>query len=188
MLAGSLADNSGDDMSDIDIEIRRDSRCASENVNDAVKIIRKIKKVALADWAKSLLPEKCLISVFLDGYPMFWNVDISCAVRRGTTVNKESLVQDYAGHLLKLWILNAKQLLRGNSDRSTLPILYYRVFGEAEVELSEGCMLARVWGEIPKESLDSRLVNDCDLLLKKEGWRNENDNRASHTNPASAPR
>jgi predicted nucleotidyltransferase len=133
-LIGSISKNSHDDLSDIDILVSRINRSPKANVELASALIEAELGVKLKGWSLSLLPDKYLISHFLPETPIFWWLDIGCMpslnfepLSRADNCNNETM------HIAKLWVMNAKRILRNTENRLRVRDLFSKVFG-SEVE------------------------------------------------------
>ena len=166
ILDGSLKLDSWDEISDIDIVVEEKRRSTFENVMAALDEIRKQKEIVFYDWAKSLLPEKYLLSIYLKGIPVFWFVDIACYKdSRYRDISKEEIPQDYAEHLLKLWICNIKHEIRKNQERNKIDIAYQRLFHLSGEGVTAKEKLMKIWKKIPKDSLDNSVLAECEEVL-----------------------
>ena len=111
-LRGSLATGQTDEYSDIDVLV---DVSGSDNGRFATRIPALLGRhvpVLFSDWAPSLLPETYVQTCFLDGAPIFWNVDVECMATPHVPSLTRVAVQP-RDHGLKLWVLDAKHLLRG---------------------------------------------------------------------------
>ena len=167
-LDGSLTLDSWDELSDIDIVVEGKKRSPFENVMIALDAIGNCKKIIFYDWARGLLPEKHLISIYLKGVSVFWYVDISCyRDSKFSDINKEELPQDYAEHLLKLWICNVKHEIRKDQERNKIDIVYHRLFQLPGDGVPAKEKFTKIWERIPKESLDNSMLSECDNILSR---------------------
>ena len=169
-LDGSLTLDSWDEISDIDIVVEEKGRSPFENVMMALDEIRNQKKIIFYDWARSLLPEKYLISIYLKGMPVFWFVDIACyRDPRYGDITRDEIPQNYAEHLLKLWICNIKHEIRKNRERNKIDIVYQRLYHLPGEEIPAKEKFTRIWEKIPKESLDRSMLSECEKIMSKIG-------------------
>ncbi len=167
-LDGSLTLESWDELSDIDIVVEGKIRSPFENVMMALDVIGNCKKIIFYDWAGSLLPEKHVISIYLKEMPVFWNVDISCyRDPKFRAINREELPQDYAEHLLKLWICNIKHEIRKDQERNKIDIVYHRLFHLPGDGVPAKEKFTKIWERIPKESLDISMLSECENILSR---------------------
>ncbi|MEX0331457.1 MAG: hypothetical protein AB3N64_08555 [Puniceicoccaceae bacterium] len=178
-LRGSLNGGKIDSFSDIDIEVSNNQRAATDNVHVAIEVLRERKKILLIDWATSLLPDQSIASIYLSGYSVFWNVDISCRANQHVKAPENAIIQEKNGHILKLWILNAKYVLRSNTEKCTLDGLFRRLFPEENLSGTQQAKLIRIWRSIDREAIDSELVDQCEDLIEEHGWNECFDNQAS---------
>lgn len=65
------------------------------------------------DWACSLMPQSYVLTFYIKGLPVFWNVDVECtATPHHGTLTREAVDRDPVAGLLKVWALDAKYILR----------------------------------------------------------------------------
>lgn len=111
-LKGSLADDTFDEYSDIDISVDvsgHDNGVYAINLPD---FLSEKYNISFYDWNPSLLPNKYVLTFAFNKLPVFWLVDIECtAIPHVPSVPWVSV--EMAPHLLKLWVANAKYYLRG---------------------------------------------------------------------------
>lgn len=128
-LRGSLHKNTNiDSYSDIDIGVDVSGYDNGKFSLEVPDIMRGHFDVLFFDWSPSLLPDQYVQSYVLKDTPVFWIIDIQCfANPHVSSVHKIS--NDFYEHLLKLWILNLKYYLRGNSESlKGIHMLGYRTF------------------------------------------------------------
>ncbi len=132
-LYGSIANDSFDEYSDIDIEIDVSGENNGEFLMKLSGIIREKYNVILCDFAPSLAPQKYVMtSAVWDDMP-FCMVDISCtATPHCTTVSKRDLasLNNMYDHTLKLFSANLKHFLRGDDCTDDVTKMYTRIFGK----------------------------------------------------------
>jgi hypothetical protein len=112
ILRGSLATGTANEFSDIDVAV---DVSGADNGHFATRIPTLLGRhfpVLFSDWAPSLLPKKYVQTCFLNDAPIFWNVDIECVATPHVPSLTHVTVEPH-DHLLKLWVLDAKYLLRG---------------------------------------------------------------------------
>ena len=154
-LIGSVANSTQDALSDIDILIADDSRPPWENVELASTVLEKSMGVLLRDWARSLIPEKYLISHFIPGLPILWWIDLGCLPSREYgDILRSDIAQDRNGHLAKLLVMNAKHYIRGDASRLRIAELHQRACCNSGVKPTEAEMFRRVY-----ESIDCSGIN-----------------------------
>ena len=165
-LVGSLSENKIDKYSDIDFMLKDTNSSPLDNINIALGIIQDNFEVVFFDWAKSLLPEKYVFSVFLKQNNIFWFVDLTCCRdAKYSNVNRDLLPQDKIYHIFKLWICNAKQQIRKREERNHIDIVYQRIF--TDIKISNKEKYAKILDWLSKNSNDEYLLNKCSQIMKK---------------------
>lgn len=90
----------------------------SDNAEFAQTIIAVMQEkldLDFCDWATSLLPEQYVIGFHVKGMSLFWYIDIECsATPHFPTLTRERVANDPLAHLIKLWVIHAKYVLRGS--------------------------------------------------------------------------
>lgn len=131
---GSVATQTFDELSDIDILLFNEQRPPWENVALASDIIADEFGVMLKDWAGSLIPEKYLINHFLPDQPIFWWIDLGCQQNPNfKDITRSDVKEEWNTHIAKLLIMNAKHYIRGDRDRLRVAELYTKVFPSKEL-------------------------------------------------------
>ena len=116
-LRGSLSDGKIDEYSDIDIGLLGKRIRDREICDQVVSFMDSQFAVEFYDWAKSLLPEKCVITFFLKDLPIHWNIDFEIAVPvENRTLSRDDVEYDELEHDLKIWVLASKYLIRGTDE------------------------------------------------------------------------
>lgn len=165
-LVGSLSENNFDNFSDIDILLKDTKRSPVENINLALKTIQSNLDVIFSDWAKSLLPEKYVLSIFLKQENIFWYIDLSCYRDKNfQDTCRESLPQDKIYHMFKLWICNAKQEVRKREERNNIDIVYLRIFHDSD-SVSKKEKYAKILDWLFQHSDDMFLLNKCSKIME----------------------
>lgn len=128
-LRGSLANGTCDQYSDIDVGVDVSGRDNAEFTQTIISVMRDNLDLHFHDWATSLLPEQYVIAFYLKGAPLFWYVDVFCAATPHVpSLTREHVANDPIAHLIKLWAIHAKYVLRGKVHEN-LPILAVRTLG-----------------------------------------------------------
>lgn len=120
-IIGSLASAQFDAFSDIDIELQIKSPNPVCTVRRGLDVIRQHFPVCFYDWAKSLAPERVLMSVYIEDVSPFWNIDISVVTAPNSAVDGGTLEQNAHLHALKLWLIDARSFLRESQAVSSVP-------------------------------------------------------------------
>lgn len=113
---GSLATDTYDDLSDIDINIDVSGSDNGQFMIRLVEMLAKKLRIYYYDYAPSLIPDKYIVSVAIDEYNPFLIVDLQCSAQpHCTTVTKQQVIQmnNEFSHMLKLWTANLKHYARG---------------------------------------------------------------------------
>ncbi|QHE52678.1 hypothetical protein [Pontibacillus sp. HMF3514] len=130
-LRGSLHKNTNiDPYSDIDIGVDVSGYDNGKFSLEVPAIMRSHFDVLFFDWSPSLLPDQYVQSYVIKGTPIFWLIDIQCMANPHVS-SIQNIRNDFYEHLLKLWILNLKYYLRGNSEAlKDIHKLGFRTFKE----------------------------------------------------------
>jgi len=113
---GSLATNTQDDLSDIDIEIDVSGYDNGQFMLELVELLEGKLSIYYSDYAPSLIPDKYIVSIAIDKNNPFLIVDLCCSAEpHCTTVTKQQVIgkNDKYTHMLKLWTANLKHYVRG---------------------------------------------------------------------------
>jgi len=166
-LVGSISENKSDEYSDIDIELKDNKRSPVENITIALNILSEKYDVLFSDWAKSLLPEKYVLSVFLKQENIFSHIDLSCYQDINfPDVTRDQLPQDKVYHIFKLWICNAKQEIRKSHERNLIDSLYSKFF-ELNDSTPNSKKFEKVLDWLHKNSDNEYLLNEFDKVMDK---------------------
>lgn len=111
-IIGSLASDQFDAFSDIDIELQIKNTDPVSTVRTSLDVIRQHYPVCFYDWARSLAPERVLMSVYLEEVSRFWNIEISVVTATDSAVDGRTFEENAHLHALKLWLIDAKSFLR----------------------------------------------------------------------------
>ena len=164
-LIGSVATDRHDQFSDIDILIRDPRRSPRTNVEVAQSLLVREFGSLLTDWAGSLLPGKCLISLFLPGFPLYWYIDIGCRADPDyPDITRDQIFEDRDTHLAKLLIMNAKHFLRGNAARLRIDDLYRKVIPDGIEATTTGKFIA-VFDAIDYSNLEPELLEKSQAII-----------------------
>ena len=145
---GSLESGTFDEYSDIDLEV---DVSGLDNGRFALQIPALLARkfpIVFFDFAPSLAPEKYVVSVAIDTENPFGIIDLSCAAApHCRTVSREELERqnDPLSHLLKLFTINLKHLIRGADCRRDIAKLYRKAFPASGREPEPEACLAEVF-------------------------------------------
>lgn len=112
---GSYATRTMDEYSDIDLGVDVSGYDNGRFALRLPEVLGRHFALEFHDWAPSLLPSAYVQTFYLRDLPVFWSIDIECVASPHVPSVKDVAV-DEADHLLKLWVLNAKYLLRGRPE------------------------------------------------------------------------
>lgn len=113
-LRGSLAEGNADGYSDIDIGVDVSGFSNAEYARRVIELMGENFDIHFYDFAKSLMPYLYVMTFYLKGWDIFWNVDIECVAEpHCATLLPGEIEQDISAHQLKLWAITAKYYLRG---------------------------------------------------------------------------
>lgn len=114
---GSLAANTYDELSDIDIEIDVSGCDNGQFMLELVELLKGKLTIYYSDYAPSLIPERYIVSIAIDEKNPFLIVDLCCIAKpHCTAVTKQQASEknNKYTHILKLWTANLKHYVRGN--------------------------------------------------------------------------
>lgn len=120
---GSLATNTYDELSDIDIEIDVSGYDNGQFMVELVELLKGKFSIYYSDYAPSLIPDRYIVSIAIDKENPFLIVDLCCSAEpHCTTVTKQQASEknDKYTHILKLWTANLKHYVRGNECRDDI--------------------------------------------------------------------
>ncbi len=158
-------------MSDIDIGIRNRHLTNRELAEAVVSVMEHSYRILFYDWAKSLLPEECVISFFVVDLPIFWSIDFEIIVDSEKRVlSPDTVTNSKTGHFLKLWIATAKHHARHHENATQeIERLYRKMFGtQGGKGGSTGrlrSILEVIGQDAPKEY--SSLLEECERFQRK---------------------
>ena len=163
---GSLATNTQDDLSDIDIEIDVSGYDNGQFMLELVDLLKGKLSIYYSDYAPSLIPDKYIVSIAIDKNNPFLIVDLCCSAEpHCTTVTKQQVIgkNDKYTHMLKLWTANLKHYVRGcecydDIVRMARKIAVEEIDTKDEVELLEDTLC---WLEENVETELYEFVESC---------------------------
>ncbi len=112
---GSLATNTYDELSDIDIEIDVSGYDNGQFMIELVEVLKDKLHIYYFDYAPSLVPDKYIVSLAIDKDNPFLIADLCCCAEpHCTTVTKQQVLgkSEKCAHILKVWTANLKQLCK----------------------------------------------------------------------------
>lgn len=151
---GSLATNTYDELSDIDIEIDVSGCDNGQFMLELVELLKGKFSIYYSDYAPSLIPDRYIVSIAVDKDNPFLIVDLCCSAEpHCTTVTKQQASEknDKYTHIIKLWTANLKHYVRGNECYDDI----VRMAQKIEVE-------------------DSNTIGEAEILEKTLYWLEEN--------------
>lgn len=113
---GSLATNTYDELSDIDIEVDVSGYDNGQFMLELVELLKEKFRIYYSDYAPSLIPDKYIVSIAIDEKNPFLIVDLCCSAEpHCTRVTKQQASErnNKYTHILKLWTANLKHYVRG---------------------------------------------------------------------------
>lgn len=163
---GSLADDTFDELSDIDIKVDVSGYDNGQFMLELVELLKERFCIYYSDYAPSLVPDKYIVSVAIDRNNPFLIVDLWCrAEPHCTTVSKQQVlsINEKYSHMLKLWTANLKHYVRGVDCYDDIVRMAKRVVPEeidsqCEVELLEKTLC---WLEENAENELCDFVESC---------------------------
>lgn len=171
---GSLAKNTHDELSDIDIELDVSGYDNGLFMLEHVDLLKDKLTIYYSDYAPSLVPEKYIVSIAIDETNPFLIVDLCCcATPHCTTITKQQMVEknNKFSHTLKLWTANLKHYVRGAECYEDI-VRMARKLGIEDVEAKDEASLLEetlCWLESnADEELDKFIAacrTKCDALV-----------------------
>lgn len=167
-LCGSVANDSFDKYSDIDIEIDVSGSDNSVFMTKIIDIMNKEYPVVYYDYAPSLFPQKYIVSLAISNENPFMIVDINCiASPHYSTIKKNDISLDKFTHTLKVFVANLKHYKRGQDCYQDIIRMYNRIYGESQTKLGEEDMLRKVffWLDIQKNEKFTTYLNSLEKYI-----------------------
>ena len=122
-ICGSLAKGTADEISDIDIDVDVSGYDKGQFMLEIPELLKGKLNIVYMDFAPSLIPEKCIVSLALDERNPYRVVDLNCcAVPSDTVITSEQVrkLNNRYAHMIKLWTANWKHFFRGRECRSDI--------------------------------------------------------------------
>ena len=142
---GSIAKETYDELSDIDIEIDVSGMDNGLFMLDITELLKDKLDIYYADYAPSLVPDKYIVSLAIDKENPFLILDL-CIVANPhcTTVTKEEVLDknEKYTHILKLWTANLKHYVRGNECYEDILKMAKKITVEGAEDKGEAELLA----------------------------------------------
>lgn len=145
---GSVAKDSYDEYSDIDLEIDVSGIDNGEFATKLPDLLRSKYDVIFSDYAPSFAPEKYIVSIAISSENPFLIVDICCtAVPHYTNFSKTDFrnLNNHYDHTLKLFTANLKHYSRGTDCYNDIKKMYSRIFKNSTETPDESEMLSMVF-------------------------------------------
>jgi len=163
---GSLAANTYDELSDIDIEIDVSGYDNGQFMLELVELLKGKFRIFYSDYAPSLIPDKYIVSIAIDEKNPFLIVDLCCSAKpHCTTVTKQQAYEKnhkYT-HILKLWTANLKHYVRGGECYNDIVRMGQKL-GLEDVETKDEAEILREtlrWLEVNVENGLCEFVKSC---------------------------
>ena len=130
---GSIASNSYDAYSDIDIAVDVSGSDNSIFARNVPELLGGLYPVIFFDYAPSLMPESYVVSIAISAENPFRMVDIKCtATLHFTTLSRADFPMNRADHTLKLFIASLKHMLRAVYCAADITRMHKRVCGVSD--------------------------------------------------------
>ena len=172
-LYGSLAKGTEDEMSDIDLEVDVSGYDKGKFMLEVPGLLKDRLNIVCVDFAPSLIPEKCIVSLAFDEQNPYRVVDINCcAESSGTVVTGEQARQlnNRYAHMIKLWTANWKHFLRGCECRSDILRMVQKIgIPEAQTK-TEPVLLEETlcWLEQNAEGRYQGIIASCRRIFEQK--------------------
>jgi Predicted nucleotidyltransferases len=163
-LYGSIANNTEDELSDIDIQVDVFGYDNGKFMLEVPYLINKKLNIVYYDFAPSLIPNIYIVSNAISVDNPFALVDIMCvADPHCTTVLKDHAVNDIFTHTLKIWVINLKHHVRGYECHDAISRMAKRLgikdtYSKSKKELLEEAL---IWIEENQSDKFGYYVNSC---------------------------
>jgi len=169
-LYGSIANNTDDELSDIDIQVDVSGYDNGKFMLEVPHLIKKKLNIIYYDFAPSLIPDIYIVSNVISVDNPFALVDIMCvADPHCTTVLKEHAVNDILTHTLKVWVINFKHYVRGYECYDDIHRMAKRLGIKFTDSKSEEALLdeSLIWIEENQHDKFWKYVNSCRKKFKE---------------------
>lgn len=166
-LYGSIAKNSYDKYSDIDVELDLSGNDNGLFLKRAAELLNNVYPVIFKDYAPSLLPDYYIVSCAISEENPFLIVDIKCSAEPHIkSIDKSDIINDKYAHMLKLWVANIKHYLRGCSCKNDIKRMYCKLF--TDVNASEKQMICDVFAWLQENKTDKykKYLLSCEQYIQ----------------------
>ena len=169
-LCGSLAQGTADERSDIDIDVDVSGYDKGRFMLEVPELLKDKLNIVCVDFAPSLIPEKCIVSLAFDEQNPYRVVDINCCAEpAGTVVTADQarrLNNRYA-HMIKLWTANWKHFIRGRECRSDILRMVQKIGIPGAQTKTESALLEETlcWLEQSAEARYQGIIASCRRLF-----------------------
>lgn len=122
-ICGSLAKGTADEISDIDIDVDVSGYDKGQFMLELPEWLNDKLNIVYMDFAPSLIPDKCIVSLAFDERNPYRVVDLNCcAVPSDTVITSEQVrkLNNRYTHMIKLWTANWKHFIKGRECRSDI--------------------------------------------------------------------
>ena len=169
-LYGSIANNTDDELSDIDIKVDVSGYDNGKFMLEVSHLIKDKMNIVYYDFAPSLIPSSYIVSIAISNENPFAMVDFNCiATPHCTTVLKEHIKNDVYSHTLKVWVANLKHHARGSECYDDVVRMAKRLGIKDIDSKDEGELLeeALIWLEENQTDILGRYVKSCREKLEE---------------------
>ena len=172
-LNGSLAKGTADELSDIDIDVDVSGYDKGQFMLELPELLNGRLNIVYFDFAPSLIPEKCIVSLAFDEQNPCRVADINCCAEPADTVitaNQARRQNNRYAHMIKLWTANWKHFFRGRNCREDILHMVQKIgLPDAETK-SDPALLAETlcWLETHADQRYQGIIHACRVLFEKE--------------------
>ena len=165
-ICGSLAKGTADEISDIDIDVDVSGYDKGKFMLELPEWLNDKLNIVYMDFAPSLIPDKCIVSLAFDERNPYRVVDLNCcAVPSDTVITSEQVrkLNNRHAHMIKLWTANWKHFIRGRECRSDILHMVQKIgIPEAQTK-TELALLAETlcWLEQNAEARYQGIIASC---------------------------
>ena len=169
-LCGSLAKGTADEISDIDIDVDVSGYDKGKFMLEVPELLRDKLNIVCVDFAPSLIPEKCIVSLSFDEQNPYRVVDINCCAEPADTVitaDQARQLNNRHAHMIKLWTANWKHFTRGRECRGDILHMVQKI-GISDAENKSDLLLLEetlCWLEQNAEQRYQGIIASCRRLF-----------------------